>query len=129
MSKRQKKKAPVVEEEPEVEVITKTEYIYEDTKCISGVEPEYQWGEIYRLITRWEVSDMGLKEEGIYANIERSSLMQIATRLELFPCSKVIGWILPRADVTTMILENVNKQGYVAYSPGLPPARSTSISV
>ena len=51
MSKRQKKKAPVVEEEPEVEVITKTEYIYEDTKCISGVEPEYQWGEIYRLIT------------------------------------------------------------------------------
>ena len=42
-------KAPVVEEEPEVETATKTEYIYEDTKCISGVEPEYQWGEIYRL--------------------------------------------------------------------------------
>ena len=40
MSKRQKKKAPVVEQEPEVEVVTKTEYIYEDTKCISGVEPE-----------------------------------------------------------------------------------------
>ena len=39
MSKRQKKKAPVVEEEPEVEVVTKTEYMYEDTKCISGVEP------------------------------------------------------------------------------------------
>ena len=39
MSKRKKKKAPVVEEEPEVEFITKTEYIYEDTKCISGVEP------------------------------------------------------------------------------------------
>ena len=36
MSKRQKKKAPVVEEEPEVETVTKTEYIYEDTKCISG---------------------------------------------------------------------------------------------
>ena len=44
MSKRQKKKAPMVEEEPEVEDVTKTEYIYEDTKCISGVEPEYQWG-------------------------------------------------------------------------------------
>ena len=41
MSKRQKKKAPVVEEETEVEVVTKTEYVYEDTKCISGVEPEY----------------------------------------------------------------------------------------
>ena len=27
-------------------------------------------------------------------------------------------WILPREDVTTMILENIDKQGYVAYSPG-----------
>ena len=43
--------------------------------------------------------------------------MNIATRLELFLCSKVIGWILPRADVTTMILENVEKQGYASYSP------------
>ena len=80
MSKRQKKKAPVVEEDPDVEVITKTEYIDEDTKCISGVEPEYQCREIYRLITHREVPDMGLEEEGIYANIERSSLMNISTR-------------------------------------------------
>ena len=35
MSKRQKKKAPVVEEEPEVEVVTKVEYTYEDTRCIT----------------------------------------------------------------------------------------------
>ena len=51
MSKREKKKAPVVEEDPNVEVVTKIEYIYEDTKCITGLEPEYQWGEIYKLIT------------------------------------------------------------------------------
>ena len=44
MSKRQKKKAPTVEEEPEVEVITRVEYTYEDTKCMIGVESEYQWG-------------------------------------------------------------------------------------
>ena len=55
MSKRQKKKAPAVKEEPDIEVITKVEYIYEDTKCIIAVEPKYQWGEIYRLITRREV--------------------------------------------------------------------------
>ena len=40
MSKRQKKKAPVVEEVPEVEVVMKTEYIYGDTQCVSSVEPE-----------------------------------------------------------------------------------------
>ena len=85
MSKRKKKKDPVVKEDPDVEVVTKTEYIYEDTKCITGVDPEYQRGEIYRLITRREVPNMVLEEEGIYANIERYSLMKIATRPELFP--------------------------------------------
>ena len=99
----------MVEEELDVEVITKTEYIYEDTKCITGVEPQYQWGDIYRLITCWEVPDIGFEEENIYANIERSSLMEIATRPELFPCSEVIGCTLPRVDVTTIILENVDK--------------------
>ena len=109
MSKRQKKKAPVVEEEPEVEVITKTEYIYEDTRCTTGVELEYKWGKIYRLISHHEVPDTGFEEEIIYANIERFALIIIATRPEIFPCSEVIGWILPRADVTTMILANTDK--------------------
>ena len=53
----------MVEEEPKVEVITKIKYIYEDTKCISGVEPEYQWGEIYRLITHREAPDMGSEKK------------------------------------------------------------------
>ena len=70
------------------------------------------------MITRREVPDIGFEEENTYVNIERSALMNIAMRPELFPCSEVIGWILPRADVTTMILENVDKQGYAAYSPG-----------
>ena len=49
MSKRQKKKAPTLEEEPEVEFITRVEYTYEDTKCVVGVEPEYQWGKILQI--------------------------------------------------------------------------------
>ena len=47
MSKRQKKKAPVAESKLEVEIITKVEYIYEDIKATTGVEPDYKWGEIY----------------------------------------------------------------------------------
>ena len=80
----------MVEEVPEAEAETKTEYIYEDTQCVSGVEPEYKWGEIYRFISRREVPDTGFEEESIYANIEKSSIMKVATRPELFPCSKVI---------------------------------------
>ena len=104
MSKRQKKKAPVAEGEPDVEIITKVEYIYEDTRATIGVEPDYKWGEIYRMIANQNVPDPGFEELTIYANIEKSALMKVATRPKLFPCSEVIGWILPREDVTMMIL-------------------------
>ena len=51
MPRKQKKKAQAAEEEPEVEVITKVEVIYEDTKASTRVEPEYIWGEVYRMIS------------------------------------------------------------------------------
>ena len=117
MSKRQKKKTPVVEEVPQAEAETKTEYIYEDTQCVSGVEPECKWNDIYRLIFRREVPDMGLEEEPIYANIEKSAIMKVATRPELFPCSEVIGWILPHVNTRSMIIGNVEGQGFAAFSP------------
>ena len=101
MSKGQKKKAPIAEGDPEVEIITKVEYIYEDTRATTSVEPDYKWGEIYRLISNQEVPNTGFEELTIYANIEKYALMKLATRPELFPCSKVIGWIFPGADVTT----------------------------
>ena len=74
--------------------------------------------------------DVGFDELTIYANIKKFALMKVATRPELFTCSEVISWILLRADVTTMILENNSKWGYAAYSPSyvslayhLPPAQ------
>ena len=109
MSKRQNKKAPVAEGEPDVEIITTVEYIYEDTRATTKVEINYKWGELYQMISNQEVLDAGFEELTIYANIEKSALMKVATRPELFPCSKVIGWILPRADITTMILKNIAK--------------------
>ena len=109
MSKRQKKKALVAEGEPDVEIITKVEYIYEDTRATIRVETDYKWGEIYRMNSNQDVPDAGFEELTIYANIEKSALMKVATRPELFPCSEVIGWILPREDVTTMILANTAK--------------------
>ena len=117
MPKRQKKKAQVAEEKPEVEVITRLEIIYEDTKTTTRVELKYKWGEIFRMIPSQNVPNVGFEDMSIYANIERSSLMKVAIRPELFSCSEVIDWILPRADVTKMILENAKGQGYAAYSP------------
>ena len=100
MSKRQKKKAPVAEGEPDVEIITKVEYIYKDTRATTRVEPDYKWGEIYQMISNQDVPNAGFEELTIYANIKKSALMKVDTRPELFPYSEVIGWILPREDVT-----------------------------
>ena len=71
MSKRQKKKDPVDEGEPEVEIITKVEYIYEDTKSSTGIKPDYKWREIYRMIANQNIPDAGFEELTIYANIEK----------------------------------------------------------
>ena len=117
MTRKQKKKSQVAEEEPKVEVITKVEVIYEDNKATTSVEPEYKWGEVYRMISSQSVLDVGFEDMPMYANIERSTLMKVATRPDLFPCSKVIGWILLREDVTRMILANIEKQGYATYRP------------
>ena len=101
-----------------MEIVTEVEYIYEDTRATTGVEPNYKWGEIYQMISNQNVPDARFEELTIYANIEKSTLMKIATRPEMFPCLEVISWILPKADVATMILANAPKQGYAAYSPG-----------
>ena len=77
----------MAEEDPELEVITRLEIIYEDTKATTRVEPDYKWGEIFRMISSQNVPDTGFEEMTIYANIERSSLMKVATRPDLFLCS------------------------------------------
>ena len=61
------------------------------------------------MISSQSLLDAGFEDMYIYTNIKRSSLMKVATRPDLFPCSEVIGWILPRADVTRMILANIEK--------------------
>ena len=69
-------------------------FIYENTKATTRVEPDYKWGEIFIMISNQNVPDAEFEELMIYANIEKSALMKVATRPELFPCSEVIGWIL-----------------------------------
>ena len=85
MSKRQKNKATVAKEEPDMEIITKVEYIYEDTKATTKVEPDYRWSHIHRMIANKNVPDARFEELTIYANIEKWALMKVATRPELFP--------------------------------------------
>ena len=115
MPRKQKKKAQAAEDEPEVEIVTKVEVIYEDTKATTRVEPDNKWGEVYKMISNQSVPEAGFEDMAIYANIERSAIMKVATKPELFPCSEVTSQILPRADITRMA--NTEKQGYAGYNP------------
>ena len=42
MPGKQKKKEQTADEEPEVEIITRVKVIYEDTKAITSIDPEYK---------------------------------------------------------------------------------------
>ena len=61
MLQKQKNKAQAAEEELEVEVITKVEVIHEYTKAITGVEPEYKFGQVYRMISTRVFQMLALK--------------------------------------------------------------------
>ena len=47
MPQKQKKKVQAANEVPEIEIVTRVEVIYEDTKAVMGIEPQYKWGGIY----------------------------------------------------------------------------------
>ena len=53
-----------------------------------------------------KVPDVGLEDLSMYANIKRYDITKVATHLELFPCAKVIGWILSQMDAATLVMKN-----------------------
>ena len=69
------------------------------------------------MINDQNILDVGLEDLPIYANIERLAIMKASKRPKLFSCSEVIDWILPKVDITKMILSNIAGQGFGAYSP------------
>ena len=45
-----KKKAKAIEADLDVDIISRTEITFEDTKAMMGTDQEFKWGEIYQLI-------------------------------------------------------------------------------
>ena len=93
MPKKGKKKVQTMGDDLEVEIITKMEIIYEDTKAFIGVEPVFRWGHIYLMIKDQANQDTGLEDIPICANIRKSTIMKVSTHPELFPFVEVIDWI------------------------------------
>ena len=117
MPKKGKKKSKVVEEDSDLEIMPRIEIIYEDTKVITRAEPKFKWGQIYPMIIDQKVLDVGLEYIPIYENILRSGITNVSTRWELFPCAKVIGWILTKADINDMIIYNIKGKNFSSFTP------------
>ena len=111
LTKKGRKKLKIAESDFDTEVVevppaVKTEIVYEDTKEITGAEPDLKWGQIYPMLVERKVSKAGLGDLALYKNILRSGLTKIATRPEMFPCAEVIGWMLLRIDIVGMIIND-----------------------
>ena len=115
MHKKGKKKIQTMGDDPKIEIVPKLEIIYQDTKYFTRIEPEFRWGQIYQMIKDQAVPEVGLEDIPIYANIMKSIIMKVSTRLELFPCAEVIDWIIPRANITKMILSITDGKGFSVY--------------
>ena len=116
MPKKGKKKAKVIEEDSDLEVMPRVEIVYEDTRSVMGNEPEFKWGKIYHMLQDRNIPDAGLEDLPLFENILRSRITKVSTRPELFPCSEVIGWVLSKADVKGMIMYNVEDKGFSSFT-------------
>ena len=103
-------------DDPKAEIIIKLEIIYKDAKPFTEVEPNFIWCQIYQMIKDQVVPDTGLEYIPIYSNIKKPAIMKVSTRPEIFPCAELISRILPREDITKMILSKINGQGFVSYN-------------
>ena len=82
-----------------------------------GDEHVFLWGQIYHMIKHQNVSDVGLEDILLYVNIRKSGITKKATCPKLFPCVKVIGWIIPRANSSTMIISNAEGKAFASFTP------------
>ena len=93
------------------------EIIYEDTKAITGAEPNFKWGQMFHMLKEKKVPEAGLEELALYENILRYGITKVATRPRIIPCAEVIGWILPRIDTTGMIMNDVENKSFTYFAP------------
>ena len=75
-----KRKSKASEVDSDVEIISRTEITFEDTKAITGADQEFKWGEIHHMIRDQNVLDAGLEEMSLYENIKNSGITKDSTR-------------------------------------------------
>ena len=79
MPKKGKKKAKAAEEDSDLEIMPRIVIVYEDSKAVTGAEPDFKWGQIYPMIKDQKVLDVGFEDIPLYENILRSRITKVTT--------------------------------------------------
>ena len=122
MPKKGRKKLKIDESDSDKEIaefsaVIRVEIVYEDTNGVTGVKPELKWGQNYPMIFDKKVPEGGLGDLSLYENILSSGLTKIATRPKVFPCAKVIDWILTKIDTVGMIINDEEGKIIASFAP------------
>ena len=70
------------------------------------------------MLVEKKVLEVRLEDIALYDNKLRSGITKVSTRLEMFPCTKVIEWILSKVDATWMIMNNMEDKGFASFTLG-----------
>ena len=121
MTKKRRNKLKIVERNSDTDVvevppIVKTKIVYEDTKVIIGPEFELKWGQIYPMLVEIKVLEAILGDLALYENILGYGLTKLATRLKIFPCAEVIGWMFPKIDKVGMMINDEEGNPVASFS-------------
>ena len=122
MTKNGRKKPKVVEDDSDAEFVevlsvVKNKIVYEDTKEITGSKPKLKWVQIYPMVVERKVLEAGLGDLALYENILRSGITKIGPRPEMFPCTVVIGWMVPKKDTIGMMINDEEGNPVASFAP------------
>ena len=85
MTKKGKKKAKIIDYDLDIEITEvvptlRIEIIYQETKAVTGAEPEFKWGHIHHWLIEKKVLEARLEDLALYNNVLRSRITKVTTR-------------------------------------------------
>ena len=71
----------------------------------------------YPMLVEIKVPEAGLEDLDLYKNILRSGITKIETRPDIFPCAKVIRWMLSKIDTVGMMINYEEGNPAASFAP------------
>ena len=69
------------------------------------------------MLVERKVPEGGLEDLALYKDILRSGITKITTRMEIFSCAEVIGWMFPKIDTIGMMINDAEGNPIASFTP------------